>query len=171
MRSESLRNPAILAAGALAILGCALIYFVIENGLQQRSGDSAVRFTEQVIGDLQALQAQVADAESGQRGFLLTGDDSYLKPYHAAPAAIDAVMRRLHGDDVTAESSWAHRSEPDPEVAERLGRTDSFATYEVTLEDLEALLSLTFDSLHAPSVAVPFDAPPRRVTHVREVRW
>ena len=48
---------------------------------------------------------------------------------------------------------------------------DDFATYEVSLEDLEALLSLTFDSLHAPSVAVPVDAPPRRVTDVREVRW
>ena len=48
---------------------------------------------------------------------------------------------------------------------------DDFATFEVSLEDLEALLSLTFRSLHAPSVAVPMQMPPRRLSDVREVDW
>ena len=48
---------------------------------------------------------------------------------------------------------------------------DDFATYEVSLDDLEALLSLTFGSLHAPSVAVPMHAPARRVGDVREIVW
>ena len=48
---------------------------------------------------------------------------------------------------------------------------DDFATYEVSLTDLEALLSLTFGSLHAPSVAVPMEAPPRRIGDVREIVW
>jgi signal transduction histidine kinase/ActR/RegA family two-component response regulator len=100
-RPESLRQPAILTVGALAVLGCALIYFVIASGLQQRETAQAIRFTEQVIGDLHALQMRVTHAESGQRGYLLTGDRRYLAPYDAAPAAISAIMRRLR-DSVAA---------------------------------------------------------------------
>lgn len=51
------------------------------------------------------------------------------------------------------------------------GTLDDFATYEVALADLEALLGLTFESLHQPSVAVTVDVPPRRVTDVAEISW
>ncbi|HUD60580.1 MAG TPA: CHASE3 domain-containing protein [Acetobacteraceae bacterium] len=95
MRSESLRSPAILMVGALAVLGCALIFFVIESGLQQGSRDQAIQYSEQVIGELRQLQLHAADAESGQRGYLLTGDPGYLAPFDAAPAAIDAITRHL----------------------------------------------------------------------------
>ena len=74
MRSESLRSPAILMVGALAVLCCALIFFVIESGLQEGSRDQAIQHSEQVIGELRQLQLHAADAESGQRGYLLTGD-------------------------------------------------------------------------------------------------
>ena len=48
---------------------------------------------------------------------------------------------------------------------------DDFATYELSLADTEALLSLTFGSLHAPTVAVPMEAAPRRIENVREISW
>ena len=51
------------------------------------------------------------------------------------------------------------------------GTLDDFATYEVALADLEALVSLAFDSLHEPSVSLPGDVPPRRITDVREIDW
>lgn len=35
----------------------------------------------QVISQLQLLESTVKDAETGQRGFLLTGEESYLEPY------------------------------------------------------------------------------------------
>ena len=95
VRSELLRNPAILAIGGLAVLGGALLYFVFESSLQQRSRDQAIQYTEQVIGDLRALQTRVTDSETGQRGYLLTGDAKYLAPYDAAPTAIDGLLRRL----------------------------------------------------------------------------
>jgi signal transduction histidine kinase len=46
---------------------------------------------------LNQLQTTLTDAETGQRGYLLTGHDDYLKPYQRAkeqlPAAIDRVER------------------------------------------------------------------------------
>jgi endonuclease G len=51
------------------------------------------------------------------------------------------------------------------------GTLDDFATYEVSLADLEALVSLRFDALREPSVAVPTDLPPRRISDVRQISW
>src|SRR3954468_10494508 len=48
---------------------------------------------------------------------------------------------------------------------------DDFATYEVSLADLESLVSLSFASLREPSVATRVDAAPERVTDVRQVVW
>jgi methyl-accepting chemotaxis protein len=52
-----------------------------------------VTHTHQVLEKLEGTLSSLTDAETGQRGFLLTGDRSFLKPYHNAD---DNVLRRLH---------------------------------------------------------------------------
>ncbi len=47
---------------------------------------------ETVVNETLAL---IGEAESGQRGFLLTGDPSYLKPYRTSLPRIDQTFRRL----------------------------------------------------------------------------
>lgn len=37
----------------------------------------------------------IKDAETGQRGYLLTGDKSYLEPYNQATAEIDRYIKQL----------------------------------------------------------------------------
>src|ERR1700749_2018612 len=44
---------------------------------------------------LKSLSALLSDAETGQRGFLLTADEKYLAPYAAAVDKIPAVYREL----------------------------------------------------------------------------
>jgi len=51
------------------------------------------------------------------------------------------------------------------------GNLDDFATCEVSLADLEALVSLRFDALHEPSISVRVNVPPRLITDVREISW
>jgi len=46
----------------------------------------------QALGEFAAL---VTDAETGQRGYLLTGNDAYLEPYRAATPKIDSALDRL----------------------------------------------------------------------------
>src|SRR5580698_6223463 len=48
-----------------------------------------------VLGTSTELLAELQDAESGQRGYLLTGNESYLAPYLAANAKIDANFQKL----------------------------------------------------------------------------
>jgi len=43
------------------------------------------------------LWRQMLDAETGQRGYLLTGRDGYLEPYKAALVEIEQSIQRLHG--------------------------------------------------------------------------
>src|SRR5438067_5276217 len=45
--------------------------------------------------NLQALLSQMQDAETGQRGFILTGDQSYLAPYDTAVNSVSGEISAL----------------------------------------------------------------------------
>ena len=49
----------------------------------------------QALRTLNDVLMAVKDAETGQRGFLLTGDDSYLRPYHTANGALAGHLAAL----------------------------------------------------------------------------
>lgn len=55
----------------------------------------AVAHTYAVLADLNATEARLIDAETGQRGFLITGDEQYLQPYRMAIGDIEARLRDL----------------------------------------------------------------------------
>ena len=51
--------------------------------------------TDEVLGAIEDVVSTMKDAETGQRGYLLTGEDSYLEPYNSAVTAIQDKVRRL----------------------------------------------------------------------------
>src|SRR6266850_2338313 len=53
------------------------------------------RHTYEVLRNLDETVARLVDAETGQRGYLLTGDDAYLEPYRAAIKSIDQTIGNL----------------------------------------------------------------------------
>lgn len=66
------------------------------------ANNRAAAHTELVLADLEGLISLLKDAETGQRGFLLTGKESYLDPYTAAVSHIDTTyddLRRLTNDN------------------------------------------------------------------------
>ncbi len=62
---------------------------------QQMDAQVWVLHTREVIYHLQAIEFLLKDAESGQRGFLLTGDDHYLKTYNTSVAQVSPHFARL----------------------------------------------------------------------------
>jgi CheY-like chemotaxis protein/CHASE3 domain sensor protein len=82
-----------LAVAALAVLLIALITY---RSLDERSttGDR-VAHTLDVTKQLGATLASIGDAETGQRGFLLTGNELYLVPYTEATSALPAQLKNL----------------------------------------------------------------------------
>ncbi|MHB1230547.1 MAG: CHASE3 domain-containing protein [Halothiobacillus sp.] len=49
----------------------------------------------QVLDDLADMLSSLKDAETGQRGYLLVGDDSYLTPYRTGTVSIQKDLQRL----------------------------------------------------------------------------
>jgi PAS domain S-box-containing protein len=60
-----------------------------------RANDAMVDHTHQVIASLRKVQSLVSDAETGQRGYLITGDKLFLRPYNEALNALDAELATL----------------------------------------------------------------------------
>ena len=54
-----------------------------------------VDHTRDVIGELESLSSSLRDAESSERGYLLTGIPAYLEPYQACLATIPSRFNRL----------------------------------------------------------------------------
>lgn len=64
--------------------------------------DRWVNHSQQVRRQLAWLLARVVDAETGERGFVITGDEAYLDPYRAAAGDIEKTydeLRRLTQDN------------------------------------------------------------------------
>jgi signal transduction histidine kinase/ActR/RegA family two-component response regulator len=58
-------------------------------------GALALKHSEGVLNETSELLSSVKDIETGQRGYLLTDNVTYLAPYQAAVASTDAHLRRL----------------------------------------------------------------------------
>ncbi len=77
---------------ALLMLNAGLTY---RNTRELHQDAQGVVHTQQVLDALDDVLAALTDAETGQRGFLLTGDTRYLEPYEAARASINQKLQRV----------------------------------------------------------------------------
>ncbi|KQQ84253.1 histidine kinase [Xanthomonas sp. Leaf131] len=95
----------------LALVFSALIFIAIGIGIfvgaRRSLADSAwVAHTHEVIGRIDEIQARMLDAESAQRGFLLTGNDAYLLDYQTSVERLPILLgnlRRLIVDNTIQE--------------------------------------------------------------------
>ena len=58
--------------------------------------------TYKVLDNLEAVLSALQDAETGQRGYIIVGEDQYLKPYQAGTSAVNKIvqnLRRLTADN------------------------------------------------------------------------
>ena len=117
---------------------CSLALLALVCGLVLATMFSTVRAARWVDQSWQAeetvtqLFGAVKGAESGQRGYLLTGNDSYLKPYFQALQTIPRLKNQLSG---LVEGNVLHRKQLDvlyPLIDAKLGELAS------TIEDRKA---------------------------------
>ncbi|MEJ0095464.1 MAG: CHASE3 domain-containing protein [Methylocella sp.] len=117
-----LRRRSIIAlAIALGMLLSAIAATAVLVGVQASDQKKVQRSLEVQIR-LNHVFSLLQDAETGQRGFLLTGKESYLEPYVAALSAIDQEMQALGsivvGDDRQAKALSELRQAAHQKVAE-----------------------------------------------------
>ncbi|HEX6778999.1 MAG TPA: CHASE3 domain-containing protein, partial [Ktedonobacterales bacterium] len=84
-------------------VGCALLLALViinslvafENIHSLVDREHMVTHTQTILTKLESLQTTLDDAESGQRGYILTGQESYLAPYNQARAALPERLEDL----------------------------------------------------------------------------
>ena len=77
----------------LILVGIALL-LLRDTRMAARTNDWVVH-THEVIAEIEITRSEIAYAESGVRGFMLTGDDTYLEPYATAASELDRSLKRL----------------------------------------------------------------------------
>jgi signal transduction histidine kinase len=107
------RAPRQFGAGArrAVSIGSAVVVLLVglmtyETTRRARESAMGVRHTHQVTESLERLLSDLKDAETGQRGYLLTDDPVYLEPYNSAVSSIAGDLARVStlvaGDSVHA---------------------------------------------------------------------
>jgi CHASE3 domain sensor protein len=112
----------VATAAALAVV-IALGFLESRSRVALRESAGWVSHTLQVERDLGLARTLLTDAETGQRGYLLTMDESYLEPSQQATAALPGVLARLReltADNPVQQQRLAHL---DQLAAARLERT------------------------------------------------
>jgi PAS domain S-box-containing protein len=79
-----------------------------------------VSHTHEVLGQLEQVVSTLKDAETGQRGYLLTGERPYLDPYEHAVARIRGQLDRLRDLTIDNPPQTAHALKLEQLTAERL---------------------------------------------------
>src|SRR5579871_5776014 len=84
----------ILTGGLVLTLGVAV--YTYHAAIDYEKLTAAVEHTYQVKSQLSSILSLLLDAETGQRGYLLTDDPQYLEPYKEAAAEIERRLDRLN---------------------------------------------------------------------------
>ena len=107
------------AIGFSAVLAVLIAYALVTLHHTQRLNqqDHWVSHTYDVLGELETLISSLKDAETGQRGFVITGNEAYLEPYHTALTEYKEHENRLRA--LIADN---------PQQLERLNGIDKSAT-------------------------------------------
>jgi CheY-like chemotaxis protein/CHASE3 domain sensor protein len=88
--------PRTFAGFAAAIATVVLIAFFGYHSLDDQAESTALtQHTLEVMQRVDGLLSSLKDAETGQRGYLLTGRESYLEPYDNARANIPGQLQQL----------------------------------------------------------------------------
>jgi PAS domain S-box-containing protein len=101
-----------------ALVGIGAFSFLSLSRLKNTSNQ--VEHTYKVINKLGTLLSQLTDAETGQRGYLLTGELRYLKPYNNAIASIDQNLDELQKLTANNPDQQQHMTQLSPLITFKL---------------------------------------------------
>ena len=89
------------AASFMLLLAIGLVAYRSIDSLTRTS--YLVTHTHVVLEHIAGLLSQLKDAETGQRGFALTGDEAYLEPYQSATTSMPKLLKDLR--ELTADNA------------------------------------------------------------------
>ena len=81
-----------LIAFLMLLISYFLIFFIIKKLAKEAE---RVSHSYDVINNLESIKAEITDAETGVRGYAITKDVRYLKPYNTGSKKVTALYRQL----------------------------------------------------------------------------
>ncbi len=95
-----------VALGFVSALGIVLAMSAMpyRSARNYESASLSVGRTQEVLAELAATLSSVKDTESGERGFVITGDERFLEPHEAAVSRLHGQINRL--DNLTARDPY-----------------------------------------------------------------
>ncbi len=106
-----------IAAFALLALNAAVSYTTLGSLV---AANQLVGSTEQSLRLLGELRTGLLDAETGQRGYIITGDERFLEPYIAARPVVAGKLRDLTRLTIEDSERSARLTSLEPLIARRL---------------------------------------------------
>jgi CHASE3 domain sensor protein len=85
----------VVASGLLALVVGAAFAVLLSSVADLRASEHRARLSEEVLVVANRLERLVVDLETGQRGFIITGQERFLEPWHDAQIAIPEQARSL----------------------------------------------------------------------------
>ena len=102
-RPLATKGLVVVAVPLLIFLGSVAALYGISR--MESRAEQDVRLTIAIQNDVNEVHALLAEASSGVRGYLLTGEPRFLEPYERAEQLVPQVTRRLRGAVRDAEAS------------------------------------------------------------------
>jgi methyl-accepting chemotaxis protein len=98
-----------IGSGFAVALAALVVIGALSYGTTARLVDSLdwLTHTRRVLDQLEALLSTMDDAETGQRGFIITGQESYLQPYEGARTAAEQRLKDLR--QLTSDNALQQR--------------------------------------------------------------
>jgi CHASE3 domain sensor protein len=89
--------------GTPAALGFVLLFVVLiantivsyQNTVRLHENDKWVAHTQDVIAKVESILSALKDAESGQRGYVITADETYLARYRNDVVEVERIITEL----------------------------------------------------------------------------
>ncbi|HVY83142.1 MAG TPA: response regulator [Steroidobacteraceae bacterium] len=158
IRSRLPLPPGPFVGFVVAIAAVVLIALFTHRALQANAASAAlVAHTQEVIAQTQAVLSSLKDAETGQRGFLLTREETYLAPYEDAKRALPAEIRAIRG--LTGDS---------PEQRSRVDALEAVATQKMS--ELDRTIELArAGNVTAAQAVVRTDTGRELMTRIRDL--
>lgn len=114
-------------AFSLPIAVFATVTLVAINEAGFRSSGNALEHMEQkqnMRNSVTQLLQSMLDAETGHRGYLLTGDDRYLEPYEQAISTVNTNLNQVRALVVTSAADLSEFSQLSRQISRKLAEMD-----------------------------------------------
>ena len=127
----------LLSATLLVLLGAMVSFWAFA---QIKDAAAARKHTRDVIDHAEDFLSEIKDAETGQRGYCLTGDEKFLGPYLAVRDILDRHLRELRQLTLIVPAQQ-HVDALEPLLAAKMGEMERVIAAR-RAENLPAMLAM-----------------------------